>query len=139
MRISAIVNNEYNINPAFKATFVENEFSQELRAFSSKEDIAIFEKACESLKNATKDSSYYLLDGVTVNNGMSGESEIGDKYIELGSKLSKRDPMQTVRMWILKCEGCVSGGYEKKNMLKEISQVLEKIAKENLNRRFILK
>ena len=63
MRIGAIRSNDKIMvnNPAFRATFVENEFSKELRYFSSKEDIAIFEKACEALSNAKKDTGYYEL------------------------------------------------------------------------------
>ena len=139
MRIGAINYNENIIKPAFKATFVENEFSQELRAFSSKEDIEIFEKACESLNNAKRDPRYYLLDGVTINNGMAGESEIDDKFIKLGCKFNKRDLLKSIRMWILKGEECVSGGYEKKNVLREVATELEKIAKENINPKFVFK
>lgn len=139
MRISAIINNENNIKPAFKATFVENEFSKELRYFSSKEDIAIFEKACEALSNAKRDPRYYSLDGVTINNGMAGESEIDDKFIKLGYKFNKRDMLKSIKMWILKSEECVSGGCEKKNVLREVATELEKIAKENINPKFVLK
>ena len=138
MRISAIVLNESrNINnPNFKATFVENDFSKELRSVSSKEDIDLFEKACESLSKAKNDTGYYILDGVTINNGMAGESEIDDKFIKLGYKINKRSPLKSIRMWALKCAECVSGGYAKKDVLKEVADQLQKYALANVNRRF---
>ena len=134
MRIGAITSNENNIKPAFKATFLENAFSQELKSVSSKEDVLAFEKACELLKNARKDHSYYSLDGLTSNNGLAGNFEVGDKFIRLGYKISKRDAFNSVRMWVLRGEECVSGGFEKKNVLKEISAQLEKIAKDDIER-----
>ena len=42
--------------------------------------------------------------------------------------------VKSIRMWTLRGEECVSGGYEKKNVLKEVSVFLEKFAKENINR-----
>lgn len=140
MRISAISSNDNIIfNPAFRATFVENEFSKELKSVSSKEDIMAFEEACRSLQNARKDNSYYLLDGVTINNGFAGESEIGDKFIKLGCKLNKRSPFQSIWMWVLRSEDSISGGIEKKDVLKEITKYIDKFAKENVNREMILK
>ena len=139
MRIGAINSSDKFIanNTNFKATFIENEFSKELRSVSSKEDIDLFEKACVSLSKAKRDTGYYSLDGVTINNGMAGESEIDDKFIKLTYKLDKHSPLNSIRMWVLRCSECVSGGYAKKDVLKEVAGQLEKYAAANVNRRFI--
>ena len=115
----------------FKAKFLPNQISEELVRCSSKEDVADFNAVCEALKTAKNDSYSYFLSGVTSSYGVCCENEVDDKFIGLNYKTSLKGATGNLRNWFLRSEGVVSGGYEKQNVLKEITQYLKNIVLEN--------
>ena len=115
----------------FKAKFISNQISEELVRCSSKEDVANFNAVCEALKTAKNDNYSYFLSGVTSNYGVCCGNEVNDKFIGLNYKTSLKGATGNLRNWILRTENIVSGGYEKQNLLKEITQYLKNIVAEN--------
>ena len=118
-------------NPNFKAKFVDNEISRELIRSSSAEDVAEFKLACSELANAQRDSRAFMLTGVTSGYGICSESEVGDRFIDLNYRLHDYESPSFLRTWFIKTEDIISGGYEKKNILKEVTNALKNIVKEN--------
>ena len=125
------MNNCCACSPKFGARFVENEISNDLLRSSSAEDISEFRKACEALKKAKNDQYTYLLSGVTSAYGVCSQSEIDDKFVSLSCKQNASSTPKSIFMWLIRNESIVSGGYEKKNLLKEITNSLKNIAFEN--------
>ena len=117
--------------PNFQAFFIHNEISRDLIDASSQNDVVEFNKVCEELKQAKRDDRNFLLAGVTSGYGVCAETEVDDKFIDLSYKtLSSKTP-NFLKSWMIKTENIVSGGYEKQNLLKEITKTLRGIATEN--------
>ena len=117
--------------PSFKAYFIHNEISKDLMDASSESDIVEFNKVCEELKQAKRDDRNFILAGVTSGYGVCAETEVDDKFIDLSYKtLSSKTP-NFLKSWMIKTENIISGGYEKQNLLKEITKTLRGIAAEN--------
>ena len=128
------MNNLSAYAPSFGAKFVHNEISKDLIKSSSVEDVLEFNAACEALKGAKRDQYSYLLSGVTSGYGVCSEAEVDDKYIDLNCKANDIDMPSFLQTWFIKNENIVSGGYEKRTLLKEISKKLRNIASENAYR-----
>ena len=117
--------------PNFKAYFIHNEISRDLIDASSQSDVVEFNKVCEELKQAKRDDRNFLLAGVTSGYGVCAETEVDDKFIDLSYKTLSSSTPNFLKSWMIKTENIVSGGYEKKNLLKEITKTLKGIATEN--------
>lgn len=132
MKVNPIsVNNNFAMNTNFKANFVHNEISKDLMTISPAEDVAEFKKACEALKDARNNQYQYFLSGITSNYGVCSEAEIDDKFIDLSYRTDSKATPCFLQSWIIRNERIVSGGHEKKSLLKEITKQLKNIAKEN--------
>lgn len=118
-------------SPNFGAKFLHNQISKDLMNSASEEDVIEFKNACNSLQNAKRDQYCYLLTGVTSGYGVCSETEIDDKFVDLSYKESQNGLPSFLQSWMIRGEDVVSGGYEKKNLLKEITKSLKKIAEEN--------
>ena len=132
MNIYPVQMNKLSCNkPSFKADFVHNQISKELLQIASKEDVAEFNAVCDTLKNNTKNQYRYHLSGSTSGYGVCSQSEVDDKFVALNYQESSIDASKFIRSWSIKTEKVVSGGYEKKNLLKEITKTLKTFATEN--------
>lgn len=120
--------------PSFGAKFIHNEISKDLIKSSSVEDVLEFNAACEALKGAKRDQCSYLLSGITSGYGVCSEAEVDDKYVDLNCKANDIDMPCSLQTWFIKNENIVSGGYEKRTLLKEITKRLNSIATENAYR-----
>ena len=133
MKINPIAVNNYGIsrNPNFKAQFIENEISKDLVRSASPEDVKEFQDICLALKNAKRDQYSYMLSGVTSGYGICNEAEVDDKFVDLNYKANPKSFPCFIQSWIIRNENIISGGYEKKNLLKEVTKLLKKVASEN--------
>ena len=89
-----------------------------------------FNATCKALKNNNKNQYKYFLSGTTSNYGVCSQAEVDDKFVALNCQQSNLNTPISLRSWPIRTENIVSGGYEKKNLLKEITAVLKKFTTE---------